>query len=538
MKKLVYTVQGFDSAEQQELLCTLLPDVLRAYGSDGKVLADMLCSSVTFSVPRNTSGEELEQSLNAVLSAHGMQLLPPPGVRYYVYTGAKKNKKGISTSTFVATLIAAVSLTLVVTMLLTALVSSVYWNTRGNGGILGNNSAEPIVDDKTLALVDQLIKDYSYDGVDGEAMMESVIKAYVAATGDIYAEYYTKEEFEALTSESQGKMEGIGVSVINSTWGSYSAIKIIMVYPGSPAEAAGLKPDDTVVAIKVDGEYRSVDELGGYTVAVNHLRGPAGTQAEFRVMRTEGDDDVEIDFAITREAFEAVSVTGDVSETVSSVGIVRILQFDLPTPEQFEAEVDKLLAKGCTKFVFDVRNNPGGDLESIKAVLSYFLAKGDLIVSTKDKNGNEEKDVVGVVAHRQEAYKVCDVTEDEIGKYKDLTFCVLTNGNTASAAELFTATMRDYELGTIVGETTFGKGCMQSIFDLSSAGPYYRLYGIEGGLKLTTKMYFPAGGESYHGIGIVPHVEVELSEEAQKESLFLLEEDEDAQLLAAIDQMK
>lgn len=540
MKKLVYTVQGFESAEQQELLLSLLPGVLRAYGCDGNVEADVSSASVTFCVPRNTVNEEMEQSINAVLAEHGMQLLPMPGVRYFAYRGPKGNKKGIPVSAFVASLVSAVSVTLVVTMLLTAVISSAYWSGKSTGGLIGgsSDSVQAITDDKTLALVDQLIKDFSYEGVDQEAMMESVIKAYVAATGDIYAEYYTKEEFEALLSESEGSMEGVGVSVINSSWEGYTAIKLIMVYPGSPAEQAGLKPGDLVVAVKQNGEYVSVDDIGGYTMAVNCLRGPAGTKAEFLVERPEGGGYKQIEFSITRAAFEVVSVTGKVSEIDPTVGIVSILQFDLPTPEQFEAEVDALIAKGCTKFVFDVRNNPGGDLESIKAVLSYFLNEGDLIVSTKDKNGTEKKDVVKVLKHSG-SYAACDVSADEIGKYKDLTFCVLTNGNTASAAELFTATMRDYALGTIVGQTTYGKGCMQSIFDLSTAGPYYSLYGIEGGLKLTTKMYFPACGESYHGIGIAPHVEVELPAEVmQQYTLYELPEELDTQLQAALEQMK
>ena len=540
MKKLVYTVQGFGSEEQRALLESLLPEALRAYGSDGKVEADLLGASVTFSVPRNVSCAELEQSVNAVLSAHGMELLTPPGVRYYAYAGPKKKAKTVSVSAFVTSLIAAVSVTLVITMLLTALVSTAYWNGKGLGGLLGGNSSdELVINDSTLSLVDQLIRDYAYDGVDQEAMMDAVIKAYVAATGDIYAEYYTKEEFDALTQESQGKMEGIGVSVINGSYEGMTAIKLIMVYPGSPAEAAGLKPGDLIVALKYQDELQSVDALGGYTMAVNHLRGAAGTKAEFLVMRPSGSGYEQIEFAITRAAFEAVSVTGKVSKTDPKVGIVTIIQFDLPTPEQFEATVDDLIAKGCTKFVFDVRNNPGGDLESIKAIQSYFLSEGDLLVSTKDKHGNEKKEYVKAVRHTSPAYSVCDVTEDEIGKYKNLTFCVLTNGNTASAAELFTATMRDYKLGAIVGETTYGKGCMQSIYDLSRTGPYYKLYGVEGGLKLTTQMYFPACGESYHDIGIAPHVEVKLPAEVMEQyTMYDLPEELDTQLQAALEQMK
>jgi carboxyl-terminal processing protease len=334
-------------------------------------------------------------------------------------------------------------------------------------------------------------------------------------------------------------MEGIGVSVINGSYEGMTAIKLIMVYPGSPAEAAGLKPGDLIVALKYQDELQSVDALGGYTMAVNHLRGAAGTKAEFLVMRPSGSSYEQIEFAITRAEFEAVSVTGKVSKTDPEVGIVTIIQFDLPTPEQFEATVDDLIAKGCTKFVFDVRNNPGGDLESIKAIQSYFLSEGDLLVSTKDKHGNEKKEYVKAVRHTSPAYSVCDVTEDEIGKYRDLTFCVLTNGNTASAAELFTATMRDYKLGTIVGETTYGKGCMQSIYDLSRTGPYYKLYGVEGGLKLTTQMYFPACGESYHDIGIAPHVEVKLPAEVMEQyTMYDLPEELDTQLQAALEQMK
>lgn len=541
MKKLVYTVQGFENAEQQALLCQILPEVLRAYGSDGKVEANPLASSVVFSVPRGASCEEIEQSVNAAIAEHGMQLLPPPGVRYYTYTGPKKKRKSVSVSAFVASLIAAVSLTLVITMLLTAIVSGAYWNSVNAGGLLGGGAptADPMINDDTLSLVDQLIRDYAYDAVDKEAMMEAVIKAYVAATGDIYAEYYTKEEFEEFTGESQGKMEGIGVSVINATWEGMSAIKIIMVYRGSPAEKAGLRPGDLVVALKSGDSYMYVDQIGGYTAAVNQLRGPAGTNAEFLVMHPENGGYVQKEYSVTREAFEVDSVIAKVSETDPSVGIVTIIQFDLPTPEQFEEAVDWLLSMGCNKFVFDVRNNPGGDLESIKAVLSYFLEEGDLMVSTKDRNGNERKDVVKVVEHSQQAYKVCDVTAEEIGKYRALNFCVLTNGNTASAAELFTATMRDYGLGTIIGETTYGKGCMQSIFDLSTTGPYYKMYGIEGGLKLTTQMYFPACGESYHGIGITPHIEVKLPAEVMEQyTLYDLPEELDTQLQAAFEQMK
>lgn len=534
MKKLVYTVQGLQTAEQEQQLREVLPEVVRAYGSDGQVTVDALSGSVSFGVPKNVSCAELEQSINAVIAPMGMELITPPGVRYYTYQGTtKRAKKNISVSAFVATLICAIAITLVVTMLLTALATSVYWNVKNLDGMLWGDG-DTVLDDNTLKVVESLIDKYSYDAVDDQAMMEAVIKAYVAATGDLYAEYYTQEEFDAMTSENQGQMQGIGVSVVNSTMEyngmTYNVIELIMVYPNSPAERAGLRPGDKVITVKHEGVEHSINEIG-YTAALNYLRGEAGTKAEFTVMRKNGANYEPVTYSVVREAFETMSVTSRVSETDPKVGIVMILQFDLTTPEQFESAVDALKAKGCEQFVFDVRNNPGGDLESIKAVLSFFLAEGDLIVSTKDKNGNEEFDHVKVVKHSDKAYAGCDVTAEDIGKYSDLTFTVITNANTASAAELFTATVRDYELGTIVGTTTYGKGCMQSIFSL-------QYYGVPGGLKLTTRMYFPASGESYHGIGITPDVAVELSAEAQEYNLYVLPEELDNQLQAAILQMK
>ena len=537
MKKLIYTVQGLQSPEQERLLCELLPGVLRAYGSDGTLTADAGSASISFGVPRSTSCAELEQSINAAIAQHGMQLLPPPNVRYYAYTGKKatEKRKSISVSTFVTSLISAVAVTLVITMLLTALVTGAYWNAKNLAGYPGGaGDGQSAIDTETLDVIDYLIDKYSYDAVDDEALMQAVLKAYVAATGDLYAEYYTQEEFDAMTSENQGQMQGIGVSVVNSTLEyngmTYSVIEIIMVFPNSPAERAGIRPGDMVITVKHEGTEYSVSQIG-YTAALNYLRGVSGTKAEFTVMRKSGAEYSPIEYSVTREAYVSASITSRVSETDPDVGIVTLLQFDLTTPTQFEAAVDELKGKGCTKFVFDVRNNPGGDLESIKAVLSFFLAEKDLIVSTKDKNGAEEFDYVQVVKHQDKAYAGCDVTKEDIGKYANLPFTVLTNGNTASAAELFTATVRDYKLGTIIGQTTYGKGCMQSIFSL-------KYYGVEGGLKLTTKMYFPASGQGYHGVGITPDISVELSPEAQEYNLYVLPEALDNQLQAAIDHMK
>jgi carboxyl-terminal processing protease len=205
-----------------------------------------------------------------------------------------------------------------------------------------------------------------------------------------------------------------------------------------------------------------------------------------------------------------------------SVGIVKITTFDDTAPTQFCEAVDSLLAAGCDKFVFDVRYNLGGSLDSVRGVLSYFLNEGDPIIHTCDRNGKYVTTTVGVAEY---------VTEEDIGKYAGLNAVVLCNERTASAAELFTANFRDYEMGTIVGVKTYGKGSMQSLYSLDA-------YGVSGGLKLTTKMYYPPSGEGYDGIGIIPDVEVALDDTLLDKSVFEIKDDEDNQLRVALEYFK
>jgi carboxyl-terminal processing protease len=174
-----------------------------------------------------------------------------------------------------------------------------------------------------------------------------------------------------------------------------------------------------------------------------------------------------------------------------------------------------------------MRNNPGGALNSIQAVLSYFLNKGDLIVSTEYSDGSKNEYFVKEAKYAK-GYEGYNVSKADIGKYKDLNMIVLTNENTASAAELFTATMRDYGLARIVGTKTYGKGCMQNIVDLSR-------YGLEGALRVTSAMYFSKSHTVYHDIGIAPDFEIALSEEALEYNFFLMPEHLDNQLQKAIE---
>ena len=253
------------------------------------------------------------------------------------------------------------------------------------------------------------------------------------------------------------------------------------------------------------------------------------------MLRPSGDKYEVIECNIKRAAVTSESVYYRVHSTDKSVGIIKILQFDLTTPSNFTEAMEYLISQGCTKFIFDVRYNPGGDLLSIKAVLSYFLNEGDVIIRTVYKSGAEEIHKAEKISYDPESsYYSCSVKKEDIGKYRrdGFEFAVLCNGSTASAAELFTATFRDYGIGMLVGTTTYGKGSMQRIFNMEE-------YGYTGALKLTIAKYYSGanGGmnDGYDGLGIEPNVICELSEEAAAKNIYDLSDSEDNQLAKAVE---
>ncbi len=378
---------------------------------------------------------------------------------------------------------------------------------------------------KNLITLDEIFKSYSYSGTDDEKMQEAILDAYISATGDMYAEYLNQEEYDAFFTDRNGELVGIGISIVNSEIEvnglSYKVMEIISVFDDSPALENGVMTGDCIMYVDNGGEMALVNSVG-YNEALNLMLGEEGSLAKFIVYRPSGGDYEEVEFSIARRKVVTQSVTFRVSETDKRVGIINITGFDLTTPTQFKNAVNTLRdTHGCEYFVFDVRNNPGGALDSIETVLTYFLDKGDLIVSTEYAGGYSTAFYAGDSSG-------IPYTGDEIGMYKDLKCVVLTNQNTASAAELFTATLRDYKIAEVVGETTFGKGCMQSLIPLDR-------YGIEGGLKLTVAMYFSASKTVYHDIGIAPDHKIDLSDEAKKINFFLLPEEMDDQLLKALD---
>jgi len=288
-----------------------------------------------------------------------------------------------------------------------------------------------------------------------------------------------------------------------------------------------------IYAIKSEDVLLTIDELGGFTKALSLVKGEKGTVAELSVFRKSGTGYEVLPFAIVRDSFESVSVTYQMIENDPTAAVIQISNFDLTTPHQLKTAVLELQGAGVSRFVFDVRNNPGGDLQSIKAVLTYFLQPGDMILSAIDRNGKTVTTYKAEPMLFLNEYASCNVLAEEIGMFADLDMVVLCNENTASAAEVFTATLRDYGLAPIVGVKTFGKGIMQSFLPLSRMGDY------TGYVKMTTYAYVTKCGVTYHEIGIVPSEGclVELSEEAKQYNFYVLPQSADNQLQAALAQL-
>lgn len=376
---------------------------------------------------------------------------------------------------------------------------------------------------KYAKIIDEYFSLLEYHDYDREAAIAAMLKGYVAGTGDKYAAYYTAEEYAAQNSEDAGNMVGIGVSVIYNT--DEKAIEIINVYEDAPASEAGLLPGDLITHITVDGQKLSVAEIG-YEAATNKIRGEEGTYAEFSIIR-DGKTDEPMDFKIQRKKVTTYSVTYHICATDAKIGIVKISSFDFTTPSQFTEAVDDLISKGCEKFVLDVRYNPGGLLVSVEAVLSYFLNEGDNIIYTENALGTGTWSKAEVINYKNEPYSMCNVSKNDIGKYKDLDVIVLANESTASAGELFTATLKEYGIAKVVGVTTFGKGTMQTTYSLER-------YGLEGAVKMTTHMYTPKSQQSYDGIGISPDYIEPLDEALKDKNIYKITDAEDNQLQKAI----
>lgn len=363
-------------------------------------------------------------------------------------------------------------------------VTGVQYYQRQSAGRLGERYAA--IEEK-LDKIDKII-DYNYlnqEDIDLDKLEQGVYAGYVAGLEEDYTTYYTPEEFASVMESSSGKYSGIGAYVSQNM--STGIITIVKPFEGAPAAEAGILKDDILYA--VEGEEVTGEDLN---MVVARLKGEEGTAVNVTIYRAS--EDQYIDFEVTRAVVNVPTVSYKMLD--DQIGYIQISEFEQVTAEQFAAAVDDLEAQGMKSLIFDLRDNGGGLLDSVCDILDTVLPK-ELLVYTEDKDGN-----------RKEEWAMDD---DRI----NVPMAVLVNGNTASASEIFTGALKDYDEAEIIGTTTFGKGIVQSIIPMADGSA----------IKLTSAKYYTPSGVCIHGTGIEPDQVVEYDREAE----------EDNQLQAAVD---
>ena len=347
-----------------------------------------------------------------------------------------------------------------------------------------------------LEEIQALMETYYLEDIDAEQVEDYLYKGAVAGLGDIYAAYYTEEEYQSMIDSTNGSYYGIGVEISqNMTTG---IITISRIFEGSPAEEAGLLPGDVIY--RIAGEEVTGEDLNK---VVALIKGEEYTTVTVEVAR-DGESGY-LEFEVERRTIEVPTVESEMLE--NQIGYIAITSFDDVTTEQFMTALDTLESQGMEALIVDLRNNGGGLVSSVCAILDRLLPEG-LIVYTEDKYGN-----------REEEYSDAE-------NYFDKPLAVLVNGNSASASEIFAGAIKDYGIGTLVGTTTYGKGIVQKIYPLSDGTA----------VKLTVSKYYTPNGNNIHGTGIEPDVTVELDEELMYE--VEIPKEEDNQLQAAIEVLK
>ena len=352
------------------------------------------------------------------------------------------------------------------------LLRSSYEAKLGGDIVSAGGESESGIDFDKLLEVDAYVRANFIGTVDYEKAMQYMLDGYMYALGDKYSVYHTAEEMQELTNESNGDLVGIGVRVMMDD--ETGGIRILNVMHDSPALEAGLQVGDVIVKV---GDLEVTADT--YNTAVNDVAGEAGTELTVTILRN-GET---FERTLTRRLVRSEAVFLEMQD--NHTALIRIYEFTGNAADDFIAAMEEAQKAGATGYVFDVRNNPGGDLGVIVRILDYLLPEGPIVRII---------DASGEVVHTYTS------DESEI----QAPMVVLINENTASAAELFTSALLDYDKCVTVGQTTYGKGVMQNIITLPDGS----------GIRLTTHYYNPPYSDNYNGVGIPADYELEMASSA------------------------
>ena len=333
------------------------------------------------------------------------------------------------------------------------------------------------------------VQDEYVDEIDQTEVMDSAINGVLQSL-DPYSAYMSPKIFEEMETETSGKFGGLGIEVSMEA----GVVKVITPIDDTPAARAGIKAGDYIV--RINGE-----QVQGKTLmqAVNLMRGPIGSSIEITIRR-KGLKKAKI-FKITREIIEIQSV---VSKSIDNkIGYLRLRAFNENSSNQLKKEISKLeKSNKLVGYIFDLRNNPGGLLSQAVKITDFFLNDGE-IVSTRGRKSRENR-------------KFFAKKGDHI---KGKPLIVLINNGSASASEIVAGALQDQKRAVLLGETTFGKGSVQSIIPLRN----------RGAIRLTISKYYLPSGKSISEVGVSPDIRVE-----EQEKEFSINTNTDNQLNYAV----
>jgi carboxyl-terminal processing protease len=389
----------------------------------------------------------------------------------YSYNDVQEKKSGFGKG-----LLLGVFLGVVIATLAAVIAVGIYTHTISRYLVIGGNgvhqtAASNVLDEDTVDKIENLqsyVDLYYNDEVDVDDIREALYAGTLNGLGDRYSVYYTAEEYKDLQVSTQGNYYGIGAALTQDA--DSMEVTVTRVYEGTPAEEAGLQKGDQILEV---GDIAATSmEL---SALVEKIRGEEGTQVHLNVYRASTKETLSLD--VERRQVDLPSVDSQMLD--GGIGYIAIAEFQSGTAAQFDKALAALQADGMKSLIVDVRSNPGGLLTSVVDVLDTILPEGT-VVYTEDKYGSRDT-----------------YTSDK--NCLDCPIAVLIDANSASAAEIFAGAIKDYDYGTLIGTTTYGKGIVQTIFPFEDGSA----------IKLTTAKYYTPNGNYIHGVGIDPDIELE-----------------------------
>ena len=302
-------------------------------------------------------------------------------------------------------------------------------------------------------------------------LFEGAMHGMVESLDDPYSEYLDEKGFTRLNEMTDGTFGGIGVVLGQRN----KEFVVVSPMEGSPGAKAGIEAGDKILKVNdADTKGRTLEDV------VSTIRGKKGTSVKLLLEHKNGQ---QFTADIVRDDIKVQSVAGKMLPD-SKIGYIRIAMFNENTGEEFKKTYEKLEQEGMQATLLDLRHNPGGLLNECVKVANFIVPKGP-VVSITDKKGKTQ------------------VYESKLEKVK-YPLAVLIDHGSASASEIVAGALQDTKAGKLFGTTTYGKGCVQSVFHITTSA----------GVKLTTAMYYTPSGRSIHKVGVTPDVEVELPEKA------------------------